>query len=189
MAETAFVDEEQALRTTTFTATSSKSSDDGTGSKDDKKSADDGKVATVSEVFSFGGETGRKVPCLLIGGWFLACITGCIYPAMAFLWARIFEELGADPAAPGFMDGVRTQAFLFLGLGGISFVTMTIQNTLLELAAAEMTMSLKTRWFDALLRQDMAYFDIKDVAGTATLISAQASKYNRGVGRKFGEGQ
>jgi len=185
--EEILVDEEKALQRTITAPPSSRSSDDGTGSKDDKKSADDGEVATVREVFSFGGENGRKTPCLIFG-WFLACITGCIYPAMAFLWARIFEELGSDPTAPDFMDGVRTQSFLFLGLGGISFVTMTIQNTLLEIAAAEMTMSLKTRWFNALLRQDMAYFDIKDVAGTATLIAAQASKYNRGVGRKLGEG-
>ena len=107
---------------------------------------------------------------------------------MAFVWARIFEVLGTDPTAPDFMEGVRTQAFVFLGLGGLSFVSMTVQNTLLEIAAAEMTMSLKTRWFDALLRMDMAYYDLKDVAGTASLISAQASKYNKGVGRKLGEG-
>ena len=35
---------------------------------------------------------------------------------------------------------------------------------------------------------DMAYYDLKDVAGTASLISAQAAKYNKGVGRKLGEG-
>ena len=75
-----------------------------------------------------------------------------------------------------------------MGLGGGGLVTMTIQNSLLEIAAASMTSSLKTQWFDALLRQDMAYFDIKDIGGSATLISSNASRYRKGIGRKLGEG-
>jgi len=174
-------------RTTSGDSSASGSRSDDDASKSDQDgAAGGGELATIHDTFSFG-ESRLKVPCLA-AGWFLACISGCIYPAMAFVWARIFEVLGTDPTAPDFMEGVRMQAFVFLGLGGLSFVSMTIQNTLLEIAAAEMTMSLKTRWFDALLRMDMAYFDLKDVAGTATLISAQAAKYNRGVGRKLGEG-
>ena len=166
--------------------TSSGSSSDDDGSNSKPSNGGTGELVSLSETFTFGDRR-RKVPCLA-AGWFLACISGCIYPAMAFVWARIFEVLGTDPAAPDFMEGVRTQAFVFLGLGGLSFVSMTVQNTLLEIAAAEMTVSLKTRWFDALLRMDMAYYDLKDVAGTASLISVQAAKYNKGVGRKLGEG-
>ena len=47
-------------------------------------------------------------------------------------------------------------------------------------------MDLKTKWYKALLRQDMAYFDIMDVSGTATIIGTNANKYNRGVGNKLG---
>ena len=196
-ADGAFLDEEEAAgarplysekdtRTTSGDSSSTSGSSSGDdGSKSDKDAAV-GELATIHDTFSFG-ESRLKVPCLA-AGWFLACVSGCIYPAMAFVWARIFEVLGQDPTAPDFMEGIRMQSFIFLGLGALSFVSMTIQNTLLEIAAAEMTMSLKTRWFDALLRMDMAYYDLKDVAGTATLISAQAQKYNRGVGRKLGEG-
>jgi ATP-binding cassette subfamily B (MDR/TAP) protein 1 len=42
-----------------------------------------------------------------------------------------------------------------------------------------MTLDFKTQWFDALLRQDMAYYDIKDVSGCATIISNNASKYKK----------
>jgi len=51
-----------------------------------------------------------------------------------------------------------------------------------------MTIAFKTAWFDALLRQDMAYHDIKDVTKTATIISSNAGKYKKGIGRKLGEG-
>lgn len=52
----------------------------------------------------------------------------------------------------------------------------------------KMTYSLKTKWFDALLRQDMAFFDLEDVSGTAMLISTAGSRFKNGVGRKLGEG-
>eukprot|EP00978_Attheya_sp_CCMP212_P034494 scaffold144716_cov61-Attheya_sp.AAC.2 len=65
---------------------------------------------------------------------------------------------------------------------------MSLQNGLLETAAGEMTISMKTKWFDALLRQDLAYYDIKDVSGTASIITSNGAKYRRGVGRKLGEG-
>ena len=52
-----------------------------------------------------------------------------------------------------------------------------------------MTYSLKTKWFDArLLRQDMAFYDLQDVSGTAMSISEAGGKYKNGVGQKLGEG-
>jgi ATP-binding cassette subfamily B (MDR/TAP) protein 1 len=56
---------------------------------------------------------------------------------------------------------------------------MSLQNGLLETAAGEMTISMKTKWFDALLRQDLAYYDIKDVSGTASIITSNGAKYRR----------
>lgn len=65
---------------------------------------------------------------------------------------------------------------------------MTLQATFLEMAALEMTNNFKTKWFRALLRQDMAYFDLRDISGTATLVSSNAIRFKKGVGRKIGDG-
>jgi ATP-binding cassette subfamily B (MDR/TAP) protein 1 len=56
---------------------------------------------------------------------------------------------------------------------------MTAQATLLETAAGEMTEVFKTQWFEALLRQDMAYYDISDVSGTATIININGKKFRK----------
>jgi hypothetical protein len=56
---------------------------------------------------------------------------------------------------------------------------MTGQSLLLEIASSEMTALLKTQWFEAMLRQDMTYYDIRDVSGTATIISTNGAKYKR----------
>jgi ATP-binding cassette subfamily B (MDR/TAP) protein 1 len=56
---------------------------------------------------------------------------------------------------------------------------MTLQTLLLELAATEMTENLKTQWFQALIRQDMAYYDLRDVSGAATIISINGQKFKK----------
>jgi len=65
----------------------------------------------------------------------------------------------------------------FFGIGGF-----------LVTASDEMTMNLKRKWFEAVLRQDMAYFDLQDVSGTSTIISTNGAKYKKGVSKKLGSG-
>ncbi|KAL3938481.1 MAG: hypothetical protein SGBAC_006615 [Bacillariaceae sp.] len=65
---------------------------------------------------------------------------------------------------------------------------MTLHGTLIDTAANEMTNSFKTQWFKSLLRQDMTYFDIMDISGTATIIGVNGMKYKMGMGNKLGEG-
>lgn len=55
--------------------------------------------------------------------------------------------------------------------------SMTIQAMLQETAAGEMTNLMKKSWFEALLRQDMAYHDMRDVAGQATIITSSGNKF------------
>ena len=75
--------------------------------------------------------------------------------------------------------GIRDLAFIFCGLGVYAFVTMALQSSFLESAAAEMTDTMKQEWFDALLRQDLAYYDIMDTSGTATIITVNGTKFKR----------
>ena len=56
---------------------------------------------------------------------------------------------------------------------------MSLQTTLMETAAGEMTQELKKQWFKALLRQDMAYYDIKDVSSQAPIISNNGRQYRK----------
>jgi len=96
---------------------------------------------------------------------------------MAFYFADAFEELGASTDSDDFLASVRRVAFSFMILGAIILLSMTVQSTLMETAASEMTRNMKKSWFGALLRQDMAYYDIQDVSGQATLISSNGRKY------------
>ena len=142
-------------------------------------------LVSIRQLFSFA-RTQRSKSCIA-AGLFFACITGAAYPAMAFYFAAAFEDLAASTDVDGFMDTIRELAAAFMILGVIILVSMTLQAFLMETAATEMTMAFKTDWFRALLRQDVAYYDIMDVSGEATIISTNANKYRKGVGRKLAE--
>ena len=145
--------------------------------KEEKDKKKDEPLATAKQVFSFGA--GRKKRICLTLGLICAFVSGCIFPLMAFLFAKAFENLSATATSEDFLEEVRNMAFYFMGLGVAAFVFMSGQATFLETAAGLMTLDFKTQWFDALLRQDMAYYDIKDVSGCATIISNNASKYKK----------
>ena len=78
------------------------------------------------------------------------------------------------------MDGIREMAYAFMALGGIVFISMSLQNTLLDAAAADMTREFQCNYLALLLQQDTAYFDLTDVAGTAAMIEGEGNKIKKG---------
>lgn len=107
---------------------------------------------------------------------------------MAWLFSSSFTDLTGSATNDDFMANIRTLAYSFMILGVIVFTSMTMQAALMETAAGEMTELFKQQWFEALLRQDMAYYDIQDVSGTATILSVNGKKFRKGLGRKLAEG-
>lgn len=61
----------------------------------------------------------------------------------------------------------------------MGLVFLTAQAACLEIAASDATTDLKIQWFEALLRQDMAYYDIKEVSAQATVVAASANRFKR----------
>jgi len=148
---------------------------------------EEGPMVPFSAVFSTFGKT-RKVRLCRIVGILFAIFSGLCFPAMAFLLANVFQSVGADTDPDVNMRDVTNMVYNFLAVGAIGFASIVMQSTLLEIAAAESTIDLKNQWFVALLRQDMAYFDIKDVTAQSTIVSANAVRFKKGTGKKLAEG-
>lgn len=144
----------------------------------DKKEKDK-PLASIRDVFSFG-KCRKKRICLVLG---FACsfVSGCVFPVMAFLFARSFQDLVGVVSGDEFLAQVRELAYSFMILGAVAFASMSGQATLLETSAGLMTHALKISWFDALLRQDLAYYDIKDISGSASIISQNGARYKKYV--------
>jgi ATP-binding cassette subfamily B (MDR/TAP) protein 1 len=99
--------------------------------------------------------------------------------AMAWLFSNSFTTLTGSQTRDDFMDQIRILAYSFMVLGAVAFTSMTLQATLMETAAGSMTQVFKQSWFEALLRQDMAYYDINDVSGTATILGINGKKFKK----------
>lgn len=119
--------------------------------------------------------------------FFLGCVfatgNGMVYPAMAFIFAEAFSDLASLS-----IDRVREVSLTFVALGSIAFALQTLQNTSFEICSQVATRNFRLQWFHALLRQDIAYFDVYKVSALATTIGPSSQKIQRGLGKKFGEG-
>lgn len=157
------------------------------GKDDESKKKDESPLAPASAVFGSFGKTGN-VTLLRFLGIFCAVLSGCLYPLLAFYFAVVFEDLLASTDGANYLANIREIVYVFMVLGAIGGITVSGQSFFLELAASHSTTDLKIQWFNALLRQDMAYYDIKDVSSQATIVSVNAARYKKGSGRKLGEG-
>ncbi|GMH83188.1 hypothetical protein TrST_g5119 [Triparma strigata] len=119
-------------------------------------------------------------------GMVAAAANGCVYPALAYIYGQSFQDLAAgganDPAE------VNKTVFYFLGAGGVSLVAGTVQTYCLEVAAESLTLNLRDKWFAALLRQDISFYDQMKVTELPTTMMEALVSYRRAVGSKMGQG-
>jgi len=151
-------------------------------SDDDKK--DDVPLASIAEVFSFAEKTSTKVYIVL--GIFFAILSGLALPASIFYFSSVLGDIAA--LSENGLDPIIEVAYVMMVLGCISLVCETMQSAFMTTAANEMTLNLKLKWFQAVVRQDMSYFDLQDVSGTSTIISTNGAKFNKGISRKLASG-
>ena len=85
--------------------------------KDGDKKEETGPMAPASFVFSEFGRS-SKVKIYRIIGITFSLLSGLVYPVMAFLFAKSFEDLSAPTEGNSdFMKNIRTMVYQFLYLG------------------------------------------------------------------------
>jgi ATP-binding cassette subfamily B (MDR/TAP) protein 1 len=155
-------------------------------STDKKKKKAQQPQASISETMSFVFGCGTKIKWIFVFSFFAGFLNGLVYPALAYLFSNSFSTIGA--ASNDGLKQVRELAFLFMLVGAYALLAGFFQNWGFEIIAYHASQRFRLQWFAALLKQDAAFFDVHDVAGIANQVGPNASKYRRGVGRKFGEG-
>lgn len=142
-------------------------------------------MATPGEVFSFMWELGGMNRLLFFVGLIAAVGNGAVYPALAYLFSNSFSDIAG--AADG-LENIERLAFTFMIVGVYALVVAFLQTSCLEIVSNRATQSFRMQWFNALLRQDSAFYDVYDISGMAASIQPNAVKFQRGTGRKLGEG-
>mmetsp|Transcript_19432 Transcript_19432/g.45977 ORF Transcript_19432/g.45977 Transcript_19432/m.45977 type:complete len:261 (+) Transcript_19432:223-1005(+) len=157
-----------------------------THSTSNKKKKAQPQLASFGETMSFVWNCGPKVRLLVFIGTLGGMANGCVYPILAYLFSSAFADISSAESEG--LKQVRELAYTFMIVGTYALVAATIQGWCFEICAYHGSQAFRLAWFRALLRQDPAFFDVRDVGGLAAQIGPNATKYRRGVGRKFGEG-
>ena len=104
-------------------------------------------------------EANGSEKCKLYMGWFFAALSGAILPTFFFFIGPIFDSFGGDNTPEETRDQIRGLCAI---LGCISIgimITSFLQNFLLDSASASITAKLKTRYLQAVLAQESAWYD------------------------------
>ena len=153
--------------------------------KASKKAKKNKETATIGECFNFIWDLGLGSKFIFLIGCVAAVGSGAVYPLLAWLFSGSFSILAG--ASNGLQE-VREIAFSFMGIGVFSMTMALFQTGCLDVVATRATRNFRTQWFQALLRQDTAFFDVYDVAGLSSTIGPNSAKFQRGMGKKLGEG-
>jgi len=163
-------------------------SDDGSAKSKGKKKVTPKNVnaASVQETLSFAFNGQDNNYSLFVAGVIGAIGNGMTYPLLAWIFANSFTDIGAS--LTNGLGPIKEIAYWLMGLGVYALIMATVQTTCFEVVAYKASNNLRQQWFEGLIRQDPAFFDVYDVGGIANSVSPAATKYRRGMGRKFGEG-
>jgi ATP-binding cassette subfamily B (MDR/TAP) protein 1 len=142
--------------------------------------------ASISETLPFVFGSGTKTVVIFVFGVIGAIGNGAVYPILAYLFSNSFADISS--ASNDGLAQIRELAYAFLIVGVYALVMATIQTGCFEMVAYKASHNFRLQWFQALLRQDPAFFDVHDIGGIASNVGSAANRYRRGVGRKFGEG-
>jgi hypothetical protein len=90
---------------------------------------DDDPLASVKDVFSFAQTTRVKTYVAL--GMMSAVVSGCVFPAMAWVFSASFTSLTASIEGDDFLRSVRKIAFTLMGLGYVHLDALLCGSTFL----------------------------------------------------------
>mmetsp|Transcript_9271 Transcript_9271/g.18897 ORF Transcript_9271/g.18897 Transcript_9271/m.18897 type:complete len:1302 (-) Transcript_9271:938-4843(-) len=84
---------------------------------------------------------------------------GCTWPLLGLVFANMSAVL-VNPIAP--QSDVTKYCLLFVGFGVLSWVSNLLQRGLLGLSGERLTLKLRSMYFNALLKQEIGFFDRKE---------------------------
>ena len=135
----------------------------GGAKKHKKKKKASEPMASVSDVLGFVWSLGTRVRALFVVGCIAGVGNGMVYPILAYLFASSFSKIAG--AQTNGLEQVRNLAYTFMIVGIYAFSMACIQTGCLEICAHRATKSFRLQWFQSLLRQDAAFFDVHDIGG------------------------
>ena len=150
----------------------------------------DGQKAGQDQAVPFGKLielASKREKCMLCTGWFFACLTGVILPSFIWLIGDVFDSFAPDKDPEETRDKVREMFSIMLGLcAGIS-ISATLQSSCLAAASTRIAGRIKTKYLEAILKQESAWFDMINYTELSSRIEKECQSIQKAMGEKFGQ--
>jgi ATP-binding cassette subfamily B (MDR/TAP) protein 1 len=118
---------------------------------------------------------------LLAGGIIGGIANGASQPVMIYIWGDMIDNLA------GSMD-MQESVELMCIVGVFTFAAAALQSFCLRVFAAAQGNKMRERYYDALIKQDISWFDLRTTASMASQLNDDAEKMTTAFGDKFGSG-
>ena len=142
------------------------------------------RVATVKELFGLSSFLDR---CSMVTAFFMAFLSGCNQPAQLIIFGSILNAFNQSSTN----DSIKLVSFLavmYLVVAIQMFLTNFLQTACMSAAAGRQAKRLRCFYFQALLRQNVAFFDKEDQGALATSVMERTSVLQDGLGEKLALG-
>lgn len=127
--------------------------DDNESVEDEITEEDKKKVSTIGLM-----KMNSKEWPYIITGTIASCIVGASFPAFAVLFGEMYGILSLDDPVE-IQKNANFYSILFLGLGVSTGISTFIQTYMFNFAGVKLTSRLRSMTFDAMMRQEMGWFD------------------------------
>jgi len=147
-------------------------------------------MASASMQVSFGkliSFANRREKCMLWTGWLFACISGIILPAFLQIIGDVFDSFSPGTPPEETRDIIRRQFGIMMGLCAVIMITATLQSSCLAAASSKIAARIKTRYLEAILRQESAWFDLINYTELSSRLARESQSMQRAIGEKFGQ--
>ena len=135
----------------------------------------------LSTIFSFSSFEDRA---LVAASFFAAICSGANQPAQLIIFGNILDAFNdPDPDKATRMINFLALCYLFVALQ--MFATSFTQTACISAAAGRQTKHIRERYFAALLRQDVGYFDRNDAGSLAASVMESTRLVEDGIGEKM----
>jgi len=123
----------------------------------------------------------------LILGWIFAVLTGSVLPLFFFFIGPIFDSFGQGKSSEETKNDVIQLCLIMVYLSIGITVTSICQNYLLMSASATVAARLRTRYLQATLNQESAWYDQVNYLELPARLSKDIQTIQAGIGQKFGQ--
>eukprot|EP01130_Rhizamoeba_saxonica_P018964 TRINITY_DN9689_c0_g1_i1.p1 TRINITY_DN9689_c0_g1~~TRINITY_DN9689_c0_g1_i1.p1 ORF type:complete len:604 (+),score=160.59 TRINITY_DN9689_c0_g1_i1:42-1853(+) len=122
----------------------------------------------------------------MIVGSICSALNGATLPAFSVIFGEMFNDfflLTGDALS----DRILVISMFFLGLGVAAFILTYIAMSCWSIVGEKISRKLRSRYFDALMKQEIAYFDQHSSGTLTSRLSADIILIQGGISEKFGQ--